>query len=103
MNKTDFSSKIDTIVPTSEERNNAESILVFDKDYIFATLNPITVSKHSELLNKFLQNSDFKCQFANRYADIINTLLNIRFQGQLVFSSYFCSSFFSNPYRSILI
>ena len=35
LNKTDFSSKIDTIVPTSEERHNAESILVFDKDYIF--------------------------------------------------------------------
>ena len=34
LNKTDFSSKIDTIVPTSHERNNVESILVFDKDYV---------------------------------------------------------------------
>ena len=35
LNKTDFSNKIDTIVPTSEERNNVESILVFDKNYVF--------------------------------------------------------------------
>lgn len=35
LNKTDFSNKIDTIVPTSEERNNTESILVFDKNYVF--------------------------------------------------------------------
>lgn len=35
LNKTDFSNKIDTIVPTSEERNNVESILIFDKNYVF--------------------------------------------------------------------
>jgi len=49
----------------------------FNQDYIFRTLNPNSISKHSELLNKFLQNSDFKCRFANRYADVINTLFEV--------------------------
>ena len=47
-----------------------------DTDYIYRTLNPNYPSKHSDLFNKLIQNDDFKCQFVNRYIDIINTVFN---------------------------
>ena len=35
---------------------------------------PSVSSEHSQIFNRILSNNDFKCQFANRYDDLINTI-----------------------------
>ena len=36
--------------------------------------NPLVPSQHSELFQRNLQNETFRCNFANRYADLMNTV-----------------------------
>ena len=35
---------------------------------------PTVSSQHSQIFNRILLNNEFKCQFANRYNDLINTI-----------------------------
>jgi len=44
------------------------------EDYLFAALNPMYETEHSDLFNKLILNHQFKCEFARRYADLINTV-----------------------------
>jgi hypothetical protein len=44
------------------------------ENYMTKARNPIVVNKHSQIFNKILLNSQFKCQFNNRYNDLVNTI-----------------------------
>ncbi|MEE3037566.1 MAG: CotH kinase family protein [Bacteroidota bacterium] len=46
------------------------------ENYLQYAMWPAYPTMHSELFNKVLQNNQFKCQFVNRYADLINTVFN---------------------------
>ena len=39
-------------------------------------MNPLFTNEHSQIFNHVIQNQVFKCEFANRYADLINTVLS---------------------------
>ena len=43
------------------------------ENYIEYAQNPTVPNHHSLIFKKILENNDFKCQFTNRYNDIINT------------------------------
>lgn len=43
-------------------------------NYLWEARNPDYVSLHSQLFNKLLENNQFRCEFAKRYADLINTI-----------------------------
>lgn len=43
------------------------------ENYIEYAQNPTVTNQHSMLFKKILENNDFKCQFTNRYNDLINT------------------------------
>jgi hypothetical protein len=45
-------------------------------NYLAYAMNPAYINQHSQIFNKILQNDEFKCQFTNRYADLINTSLS---------------------------
>ena len=45
-------------------------------NYLAYAMNPAYISQHSQIFNKVLQNDEFRCQFTNRYADLINTSLS---------------------------
>ena len=45
-----------------------------EDNFIAKAKNPPYPSMHSELFNKLLTNNQFKCEFAQRYADVINTV-----------------------------
>ena len=46
-------------------------------NYLAYAMNPAYVNQHSQIFNKVLQNEEFRCQFTNRYADLINTSLSL--------------------------
>ena len=46
-------------------------------NYLAYAMNPAYVNNHSQIFNQVLQNQKFKCQFSNRYADLINTTLSL--------------------------
>ncbi|MBL6872487.1 MAG: CotH kinase family protein [Flavobacteriales bacterium] len=43
-------------------------------NFLYLAANPGYPNNHSEIFNKALQNETFKCEFANRYADLMNTI-----------------------------
>ena len=45
-------------------------------NYLAYAMNPAYINQHSQIFNKVLQNDEFRCQFTNRYADLINTSLS---------------------------
>jgi hypothetical protein len=45
-------------------------------NYLAYAMNPAYINQHSQIFNKILQNDEFRCQFTNRYADLINTSLS---------------------------
>jgi len=45
-------------------------------NYLAYAMNPAYINQHSQIFNKVLQNDKFRCQFTNRYADLINTSLS---------------------------
>ena len=45
-----------------------------EDNFIDKAKNPPNPSMHSQLFNKMLTNQQFKCKFAQRYADVINTV-----------------------------
>lgn len=46
------------------------------ENYLAYAMNPAYINNHSQIFNHTLQNQKFKCQFSNRYADLINTTLS---------------------------
>ncbi len=44
------------------------------ENYMDKARNPSVVNRHSQIFNKVLQNAQFKCQFTNRYNDLVNTI-----------------------------
>jgi hypothetical protein len=46
-------------------------------NYLAYAMNPAYVNNHSQIFNQVLQNQEFRCQFSNRYADLINTTLSL--------------------------
>ena len=46
------------------------------ENYLAYAMNPAYINNHSQIFNHILQNQKFKCQFSNRYADLINTTLS---------------------------
>ncbi|MGB0422749.1 MAG: CotH kinase family protein, partial [Flavobacteriales bacterium] len=45
-----------------------------DDNYLQYARTPIAPSQHSMLFDRNLENEKFKCDFANRYADLVNTV-----------------------------
>ena len=43
-------------------------------NYLNFARSPSVSSEHSQIFNRILLNNEFKCQFANRYDDLINTI-----------------------------
>lgn len=43
-------------------------------NFLSFAANPSYPNNHSEIFNKALENEIFKCEFANRYADLMNTI-----------------------------
>ena len=46
------------------------------ENYLSYAMNPLFTNEHSQIFNHVIQNQVFKCEFANRYADLINTVLS---------------------------
>ncbi len=44
-----------------------------EDNFIDAARSPMNPNMHSELFDKLLENNQFKCEFAQRYADVVNT------------------------------
>jgi hypothetical protein len=42
-------------------------------NYLYYARNPSVPNPHAQIFNRALNNNDFKCQFTNRYDDLINT------------------------------
>lgn len=42
-------------------------------NYLYFARNPSVPNPHAQIFNRALNNDDFKCQFTNRYDDLINT------------------------------
>ena len=47
------------------------------ENYLQYALTPWVANPHSEIFNKIFQNEIFRCQFTNRYADLLNTFLSL--------------------------
>jgi len=45
-----------------------------EDDYLSFAREPSSPNNHSELFDKLLENEQFKCEFAQRYADVVNTV-----------------------------
>ena len=73
----------------SKDQNGKWRYLLYDTDaafgyfgqnenenYLHYVTNPETWSHHSALFKKMLTNDQFKCEFVNRYADLINTIFH---------------------------
>ena len=46
------------------------------ENYLAYAMNPSYTNYHSQIFNKIIQNETFRCQFASRYADLLNTALS---------------------------
>ena len=46
------------------------------ENYLFYAMNPLFTNEHSQIFNHVIQNQIFKCEFANRYADLINSVFS---------------------------
>ena len=44
------------------------------ENYMNKARSPSVVNSHSQIFNKVLENPQFKCQFTNRYSDLVNTI-----------------------------